>query len=257
MTRETLDTHKKGLQGYQGFFLALTLVVMIIIILIAKDLTAAILIIGLITNFLIITSQLTLMGDRHLEDQKNGDELARIDRDLDAAVMVNPPPSALYGSDSAGVLAASLATGEGMTGRPEKFVSVTTAPPGEGPPFWVTAPPGEEPTAYPGAIDFTEYETAPALGHTDWEAAARADVPVGNPFDDGRIAAPQAAPPCDDDDAIAYFDADELNTYQVRSRNVPERVWAGIYRRKALVERYVGEELDEQEDTQWWGRHEV
>lgn len=261
---------RRGLRGYQGFFLALTLVVMIVIILSAESLTVAIVMIGLITQFLIISSQLTLLGDRHVAVSEGG--RARAGRALDNAVMVLPAPAA--------------ALVEGFTGA-------TTAPPGAGPPAWARIPVGDRDEGesrgeggdgdksggggrdksdggagegaaeeYRGAIDFggegaETGDQAPALGHSDWDAAARADVPEGNPFDPGRVARPQAAAPCEDDDAFAIHDADELVTYQNRSRNVPERVWAGIYRRKALVERYVREELDERENSQWWGAHEV
>jgi len=207
-----------GLRGYQGFFLMLTLIVMIVVILVAQNLTTAIIIIGLISSFLIISSQLTMMGDRH------------------------------------------LATCRGQKAK-EEFTMATTAPPGEGAPAFPVVPETEPPAeGYPGAIDFGETtvgDEALALGHVDWGEKARDNVPVGNPFSTNRVASPQAAPPCVDDDAIALYDGDELNTYQVRSRNNPERVWAGIYRRKALLDRYVREELDERENTRWWGAQEV
>ncbi len=147
---------------------------------------------------------------------------------------------------------------EGFTGgRKEGFLPVaTTAPPGGAPPAFPSVPPPPHGLVYPGSIDFDGYETAPALGYTDRQATTAANTPVGNPYMDSRIADPQAAPACIDDDALQYFDADELNTLQVRSRNVPERVWAGIYRRKALVSRFINEELDTAEASRWWGVNE-
>jgi hypothetical protein len=283
MASKKLDPKRRGLNGYQGFFLALTLIVMIIIVLTTKELTTAILLIGLI-----ITSQLTLLGDRHLATSGDGGKgacLGEIDQDLATSVMVNPAPG-LATFDSGSNLMASLS--EPMARRPgarppqvalnaphldtpprgarERFTGATTAPPGAGPPAFPNIPETTTVAAYPGAIDFGETDVpvvgdeAPALGHVDWDAAARdgaAAPPQGNPYDLDRIANPQAAAPCVDDDAIAIYDGDELMAYQARSRNDPERVWAGIYRRKALVDRYVREELDERENTQWWGAGEV
>jgi hypothetical protein len=268
---------RRGLNGYQGFFLALTLIVMIIIVLTTKELTTAILHIGLITNFCIISSQLTLLGDRHLAT--SGACLGEIDQDLATSAMVNPAPG-LATFDSGSNLMASLS--EPMARRPgarppqvapnAPVHGTIDAPPpgarerftgGAGPPAFPKTPETTTVAAYPGAIDFGETgvpvvgDEAPALGHVDWDAAARDGVPVGDPHDLDRIANPQAAAPCVDDDAIAIYDGDELMAYQARSRNDPERVWAGIYRRKALVDRYVREELDERENAQWWGAHEV
>lgn len=274
MGREHFDSkslRKGGLRGYQGFFLALTLVVMMVILLTTQNLTTAVLVIGLITNFLIISSQLTLLGDRHTLE--GASKLEDANMQLSRSVMVNPPPSALL--DGAGFVpvAEGMVDGPGgdeHAGHPrakESFTMATTAPPGAGPPAFPNIPDtsavGTVGPEYPGAIDFGETgrpvvgDEAPALGFVDWDASARDNVPQGNPFDTDRIANPQAAPPCVDDDALALFDGDELNAYQVRSRNNPERVWAGIYRRSALMDRYVREELDERENTRWWGNHEV
>ena len=266
----------RGPFGYQGFFLLLTLIVMVVIVLLSKNLTNSILIIGLIANFLIISSQLTLMGDRHVDDMAGrsptGGGTDRLSTALGDSVMVNPGPWAVMAAARPGgfvsaprpecffepLRRAEEFTGgrkEGFTGgRKEGFLPVaTTAPPGGAPPAFPSVPPPPHGLVYPGSIDFDYLETAPALGYTDRRASTAANTPVGNPFQDDRIADPQAAPACIDDDALAYFDADELVTYQVRSRNVPERVWAGIYRRKALVSRYLNEELEEAEQSRWWG----
>lgn len=58
-------------------------------------------------------------------------------------------------------------------------------------------------------------------------------------------------------DSIIINDGDELLARQNRSRNDPERVWRGIYRRKDIMNRYVNEELDEEENSRWWGSHEI
>lgn len=255
---------ERGPFGYQGFFLALTLVVMAVIVFLSKSLTTSILIIGLVANFLIISSQLTLMGDRHVEDMRG----RRAGKDpssvrLGKSVMVNPGPWAVTAAAApVGRFTATPPEPEPL-GRKEGFLpAATTAPPGGSAPWFVNVPAsdplprvrgGAPASPYPGAIEFDYLETAPALGHSDRQATTAATTPYGNPFADSRISAPQAPPPCVDDDALQYFDCDERNTYQARARNAPERVWAGIYRRKALVSRYVAEELEEAEQSRWWG----
>lgn len=84
------------------------------------------------------------------------------------------------------------------------------------------------------------------------------NAPEGNPFAYGKIATPAAASPCIDDEANdAEMDADELNTYQARSRNDQTRVDAGTMRRRRDLDKYLREEVDQYEDQWWWGRHEV
>lgn len=286
MAREKLDPNRRGYDEYQGLFLALTLIVMIIIVLTTKELTTAILLIGLITNFLIISSQLTLLATSR--DGGKGAGLGEIDQDLATSVMVNPAPGLLTFDSGSNPMArfsepkvrrpgarppqvALNAPVHGSIDTPPRggrgcLTGATAAPRRAGPPAFPKTPETTAVAAYPGAVDFGETDVpvvgdeAPALGHVDWDAAARdgaAAEPRGNPYDLDRIANPQAAAPCVDDDAIAIYDGDELMAYQARSRNDPERVWAGVYRRKALVDRYVREELDERENTQWWGGHEV
>ena len=63
-----------GILGYEGLFLVITIIVILVVLLTVKNFTLAILIVGLITNFVIISTHLTLMGDRHAE-------MARIKKD--------------------------------------------------------------------------------------------------------------------------------------------------------------------------------
>jgi hypothetical protein len=263
MAREKLDSPRQGLDGYHGFFLALTLVVMIVIVLTTKELTTAILLIGLITNFLIISSQLTLLGDRHVATHGGGN-CSQTDRDLANSVMVNFTPGGDYaaeGGKHSGDGHRPLASLDSLEGAQEGFTSATTALPGAGPPTMPVVPETPAVAGYPGAINFGKTisgsDQAPALGHVDWDEEARAGVPEGNPYSQGRVSSPQAAGPCVDDDAVAIYDGDELMAYHGRARNDPERVWVGITRRKALVSRFVKEELDETESSVWWGNHEV
>lgn len=249
MAREKLRQGSQSAFSDQNFYLALTLVVMIVIILVTGELATAVLLIGLIANYFIISSQLVLLRAwREAEKQQTSSlDSSEIGQGLATSVMVNPAGLAGFGARTA-----------------EPFTSTTTAPPGAGPPAFPRVPASAAVAGdYPGAIDFGKTgaavagDRALALGHVDWDAAAKDSVAEGNPLDLDRVANPQAAAPCVDDDAIAIYDGDELLAYQARSRNDPERVWAGIYRRKGLVDRYVREELDETEDTQWWGRHEI
>lgn len=244
----------KNIAGYQGLFLALTLVVMIIIILVTKDLTTAILIIGLITNYLIISSHLTLIKQRH----ENG--------------TTTPPGSRGHYNDdgtySLGDYCEPYAPGSpsAPSSRPAAGGGGKEGywpQPGAGPPHSVQVPKGlPYDEGYRGAIDAAgdidhdSADTAP-WGHPDRTAYGSDYMAVGNPYDLDRIGSPGAAPPGIDDEAIGgLLDADELNTYHARSRNDNTRVWAGAIRRKEFMDRYLREELEEEEDSQWWGRHE-
>jgi hypothetical protein len=261
---------RKGLTGYQGIFLALTLVVMLVVILMSRDLTTSILIIGLITNFLIISSQLTLIGDRHFEDRR---------KELDPSSLSDSPAFDASSAVSGGQdTIAALGTFEVGRSR-DRFTATTTPAPGPAPISLVGSMPQPEPNltpVYPGAIDDdvafpgapggsatdasrgdeTQYDTAAALGHRDLRAGDNAAMPRGNPFQTSRIKPTIAASPCNDDEAIVALDGDEAMAVQGYSRNDPTRVEAGIFRRKSMMKRYVNEELDEAQDSRWWGLHE-
>jgi len=111
---------------------------------------------------------------------------------------------------------------------------------------------------YKGAIDIDEYDTAPEHGHRDRRIGENESAPYGNPFDTDRIASPQAAGANLDDEANDdELDGDERNAYQVRSRNEHARVTAGTMDRRKMLDPYFREELDQEEDSHWWGRHEI
>jgi len=67
-----------GLTLNQEIFIGITFIVIIIIMILVKDKIMAILIVGLVANFLAISSQLIVINDRHLRNQseKNGFENA-------------------------------------------------------------------------------------------------------------------------------------------------------------------------------------
>ena len=113
---------------------------------------------------------------------------------------------------------------------------------------------------YPGAIelDADSQWPASAAGTRDRDRADDAAAPKGNFYNYGRASAPETAGPCADGEANADdIDADEANTYQVRSRNDPVRITAGTMRRQIEMDRYFREEVLEAEDREWWGRHEI
>lgn len=110
---------------------------------------------------------------------------------------------------------------------------------------------------YPGAIDVDEYDTEQGRGHRDRTEGDNDFAPEGNPFNINRVGASHAADACIDDEAnYGELDGDELMNYQARSRNDPTRVAAGTMNRRRDLDKYLREEVDEEDDREWWGRHE-
>lgn len=111
---------------------------------------------------------------------------------------------------------------------------------------------------YPGAVDDADiFSSGHPMADGLTDAKITDHVFEGNPTRSARSAAPQAAPPCIDDEADnSELDADERNTYQQRARNDATRVEAGIMNRRTDLDKYLREEVEEREDSQWWGRHE-
>ena len=94
-------------------------------------------------------------------------------------------------------------------------------------------------------------------GHSDRNVGDNEYAAEGNPFNLGRMAAPQAADSCVDDEAHGdEIDGDERINYQSRSRNDSTRVTAGTMNRRRDLDKYLREEVDEEDDREWWGRHE-
>lgn len=58
------------------------------------------------------------------------------------------------------------------------------------------------------------------------------------------------------DDNDDELDGDERMNYQSRSRNDPIRVTTGTMNRRQDMDKYLREEVEEEEDRVWWGRHE-
>jgi len=110
---------------------------------------------------------------------------------------------------------------------------------------------------YPGAIDINEYDSEPGWGHRDRTERDNEFAPEGNPFNFNRLNAPSAAGACIDDEANDdALDGDERMNYQARSRNDPTRVTAGTMNRRRDFDKYLREEVEEEDDREWWGRHE-
>ena len=113
---------------------------------------------------------------------------------------------------------------------------------------------------YPGAIILDADSQWPnsAAGSRDRITGQNETAPLGNFYDFGRNAAPEIPGPCVDSEANGdEIDADEANTYQVRSRNDPVRVITGSMERQRDMDRYLREEVLEAEEREWWGRHEI
>lgn len=142
-------------------FLVLTLAILLIVIITSRDLVKTILIIGLITNCLIIGTELSLFEESHHSKNKKNEDRQRLS--------IFEPDLGL--SDDAA----------------------------------------------------TTYSHAPG------PATQRA----------------------------AIADGDELLVYQARSRHDPWRLAAGIERRTPAINKYIRDELDEEENTVWWGRREL
>ena len=114
------------------------------------------------------------------------------------------------------------------------------------------------PQHYRGAIDIDDYDTEPDHGHRDRGSHENDYAPHGNRFNMSRVGAPHAASACYDDEANDdELDGDERINYQALARNDPLRATVGTIGRRASLDAYLREEVVEEEDRDWWGRHEV
>ncbi len=205
-----------------SYFIALTIVVILVVILSCADRATMFLIVGLLVGIGLAYSTTVGAGGKHEHKSESRDGSMEHQRPREGFFPVPGAPapypvSALYPA----------------------------------------APAPAYPNRYPGAIDTDEYETEADYGHRDRTEGDSQALPQGNPFNPGRVAFPPAAGPEVDDEANdAEIDADELNTYQGRSRNDSTRVTAGTMNRRKDLDKYFREELDEAYDREWWGRAE-
>ena len=119
--------------------------------------------------------------------------------------------------------------------------------------------------AIDGDIDDSSEWPSTAMGDVNlgklagtYDRAAAAQETAGGYYNYGRTGADAVPAPCQDNEANAdELDADELNTYQARSRNDAVRVTAGTMNRQRDLDRYLREEVAEAEHRYWWGCQEV
>lgn len=216
---------------YQDFFLALTLVIMVIIIIISRDISTALLLMGILTNYLVISAQLTMMKKRKMQ------------------AMTGKHKHTLGG------FGADRLTETGFEPR-EKFISETAAIPSV--PIHdqfehtvLVQPP------YEGAIEVSDTDDPflSYLGHT--EKSHHEVAPVGNPYNMNSAKEYVSAPLCmRPDEAVDVLDADEKLAIRARSRSDVYKESAGIQRRKALIARMVSEEVKANEKRDWWTANE-
>ena len=108
----------------------------------------------------------------------------------------------------------------------------------------------------------------PSYSHVELSGAAplpagqgAAPLPAGQgAVYGGDIDQPDGAPtvgqPCAMESSTSGFDADEKTVHNARLRNEPTRVTAGTMRRQKMIDPYVREDLETDEASIWWGRHE-
>jgi hypothetical protein len=124
-------------------------------------------------------------------------------------------------SEAIAVVAVLLSAGVLLMSQPTTSVAAYPTPCYAANGGGVDASSCEEP--YPGAIDYNDYGAAAG----GYEARETANY-------DRR-------------------DGDERMTHQARGRNDPERVIAGTMKRREKLDKYLREEVDEEENKVWWG----
>lgn len=220
-----------------GVFLLLTFAIVLVIVLFSRSVPDAASLLAVLTGFLFIAMQLVALHDKY----GLGSERPLVV--VDAPVTAPPAPPADTFAD-----ADDLAPGPAEDLLPG-------APAGGS----LRMPP---PRPYPGAIEdggVDDPELAP-YGHDTWPAGGRRRAAAdGNPYDLDRARSAQARPsdPMSAAGVVGVLDADELGALHGRARNEATRVAAGTAGRKRMMDFYLREELDEEEDANWWGRHEV
>lgn len=218
-------------RGPQRYFLVLTFIVIVAIVLLADSFSDAILAVTLLSQFLIITTLLTSIHDRHVDasdsDGGYGDGAA---------------------TAGAGWLPPMGAGGPAFTAEPrdggEPFA--TTPARGGG---WASVDDIDD-----GLLPGVSASYAPVRSGADGPAFT-AEAAATNPFQLNRVRGAAEPAPCDYSvEAADVMDSDRKTVEHVRWRHDPHRVAAGVMDRKRLMDKYVREELDEEEDSQWWGR---
>jgi len=220
----------------QKLFLALTFIIIVAIIYMSESLPDAMLMISLIAQFLIIS---TLMASVH--SNKPSDHptvglswypIAQFrSRDQFASRPITPvPPHIQY---------------------PGGLDHLFTSRGGANYDFGATGPAGL------GAV----YTPVDERLQSRWSAGG--DGPAIGPYDPymlNRIESRAGPAACETgyaSEAYNSFDADRQMVEHGRWRNDPARAAAVVRNRKAHVQKYVEEELQEKENEPWWGRWDV
>lgn len=227
--------------GNQSTFLILTLIVIVVIICVTKKLSDALVIIGLISQFLIISSLMPAIHERHVKDSES-------DLSYDGV-----PLATMY---------APSYTQQKFKDRDvsEHFASVPVD--------------ASFPSAGLEPEDIEAMRFTVPVGGTELTPGAGVYLPADqgndgpilggefNPYQHNRIESRAEPHACNGDvSAEAYagaplFDADRMIVEQARWRHDPYRVANGTRRRKALIERFAEEEVAAEENSPWWGRYD-
>lgn len=212
----------------QHLFLAATFIIILGVIFLSPDLSSALIIISLLSNFLVISTLLVGISEK----SAGGDGA--------------PNPAAI------GVPWFPMRSGNGFAPDKDEFVA---SRPWDPPRQWAASP-----APYPGGLEPDDLDYS-AGADGDVPGAGAVYRQRGSPPRNGD-AYPTAAPPKPlsrydgSDSQPGTFDADRQNVEHARWRHDPYRVADGIMRRKELMSKHVAEELAEKEDEPWWGRHE-
>jgi hypothetical protein len=201
-------------------FLALTFVLVFVVVLLCRDTTAALVIIGLLLALPALCLAAGEEPGRYFAELVCGDRSSRR---------------------------------SGAARQKEGYWPL----PGAAAPYAAAVPPSQRALRYPGAIDADEYDEHEAWGHRDRTLDDSDSAPVGNPYDLSRTYSEPAAGPCVDDEANqAEITGDEGMVYHGLHRNDATRVAAGTMNRRRDLQKYLDDEVSVAQDREWWGRHE-
>jgi hypothetical protein len=220
------------LQGKQSGFFVLTFILIVAIVCLSDTVEHALIMVGLLTNVLIITAYTTELYKQHTEESSK----TRAHPEQSSGPMGLPPARTAYTNGQAPLPPNGDDGGDGAA---------------------VPYPGGLAPEELAGLLHARKDVTGAVYPTTDTFQRAPA---FGNPHNMSSLQHPEEPPACaggEAGNAYDVLDADEQQISQARSRNDPYRAAAGALRRKDLVDRYLTSELDEEEHRYWWGRTEV
>lgn len=219
-----------ALGGRQNMFLVLSILVVIIIIMLSPDIKTAIIPITLITNVLIISTQ-----TMHIDNSKRENRECRQQQNTVSAVA----PWTMSGfQDEPDKFASRDFTKDTSMADMTPLSYSVAGPPGYGPTY---SPMDMQPGTH--VSDRTPMELNPYQLNT---VASRGE-PWGSPETCGAFGDNPYA------EARNTFDGDRQVVEHAKWRNDPYRPLAGRAKKQELIKKYMGEEIDEEENRQWWG----